>query len=242
MRLVELLVSVLVASVLVLAGGRVARLQGDSVRALALQGRQAEAERTAISLLDWEMAPGEAALLSDAVLRVRSTRGRGQPCATVSDETFVIWVGRRTPDVGRDSVRVVLDDGSLDVAALISARRVAASPEPCPPDAVWALRWETPAATRHLAPVHVQLFEAGHYELGSALRYRGLSGSVQPITADVFDPAAVMWFRSEAASTGLCGAAGSPGADGFERSPCPAPRLGIGVHLGKERAAAVAQW
>jgi len=214
----------------------VARLQGDAVRALALEAREAEAVRTTIALLDWELASGEAPALTGEALRVRSLRGRGQPCATVADETFVVWVGRRTPDVGRDSVRLVLDDGSLDVAALVSARRVAASPEPCPADGVWALRWETQAAIRHLTPVHVQLFEAGYYELGSALRYRGLSGSVQPITADVFDPADVTWFRSEAVAVGLLG------ADCFDRSACPAPRLGIGVRLGKDRAAAVAQW
>lgn len=238
MRLIELLVSVLVASLLVLAAGRVARLQGDSVRALTLQARKAEAVRTTISLLDWEMASGDATPLTDEVLRVRSLRGRGQPCARIADETFVIWLGRRTPDAGRDSVRLVLDDGTLEVVPLVSARRVSESPGSCPTAGVWGLRWEANDASLDLAPVHVQLFEAGQYELGSALRYRGVSGSVQPLTADVFDPADVTWFRSQSAAVGLSAAT----ADCLDRWVCAAPQLGVGVRLGTDRGAAIARW
>ena len=133
---------------------------------------------------------------ADSVV-VRAFRGAGTICAadSVTAEVLVSYQGGRLPEPLKDSVELLVADGSLRYADLTASSE---TDEVCPftahAERSLRLRLDAPAPGDALA---LRVYEKGSYHIsGSALRYRSGRGGRQPLTPEALDDARSSWTIS----------------------------------------------
>lgn len=194
MRLAEALVALVVVLLVVATGWRLAAAQGAAVRALDGRARELDAVRTAILVLDWELADRHAARLEGEALTARVWRGWGRVCAARVEGAVVAWEGLRAPDPSRDSLLLVDVGGGVHHVRLTGQRRLdPGAVEMCAGEEVRELRWTGQPLPPGGLPAWVRLHEVGSYRVADALRYRRGRGAPQPLTEALFDPSLSRW-------------------------------------------------
>jgi hypothetical protein len=126
-------------------------------------------------------------------IALRAFRGTALVCpgAPAADEILVSYRGDRLPEPAKDSVLLLMADGSRQVRGL---RSVSTPDTVCGVAAdtllaLWRLEASVPAGG-----VLARIFERGSYHLsGSALRYRTGGGGRQPLTAQVWRTPPTGW-------------------------------------------------
>ena len=194
----EIVVGLVLVGFLVVIGGRLLEKQGEGIRAVAETVESLQAERLARWVLGREVRAGTTGrdwqVAGDGSLPLRAFRGFAVPCnsETLSGETPVRYVGRRTPDPEKDSVLLLGTDGAWRGRALETARRWGSGERggsgECPgPDGGRLEVWSVSSAAGDW--VLARLFERGEYHLNDgALRYRRGEGGRQPLVPEVFGP------------------------------------------------------
>jgi len=195
--LAETLVALLVGLLVIQLGlSTLARLRAAQ-RELAERADALIAQRVGRHVLRRELrhaAAGRDWLADADSLALRAFRGTGIVCASdsASAELIVAYRGDRAPDPSKDSVRLLGEDGTSAVRALVGIGTAPACPAGLPGTAArWTLDVAAPAGA-----VVASVFERGSYHLAmSALRYRRGASGRQPLTPEVW-AASTAWQTS----------------------------------------------
>jgi len=142
---------------------------------------------------------------------LRAFRGAGFVCpqGEAGARLLVAWEGVRRPAPVKDSVLLLLEDGSWVVDDLLD---VEPAPIQCAADSARAVDYWTLAGAPALPVVMGRVFERGSYHLANgALRYRGGAAGRQPLTPEVLatPPSAFLWSGMNAGLS-LVGPNGEP--------------------------------
>lgn len=137
--------------------------------------------RAGVAGRDWTLPSSDS-------LALRAFRGVGAVCPERPsiDELLVAYSGIRAPDPDKDSVLLLLPDGSWRAERLAATEatglRCPASNET--PVRLWRLDAPPPPGA-----VLARIFERGAYHVSDgALRYRRGGGGRQPLTPEILDP------------------------------------------------------
>lgn len=163
-----------------------------AVEVVQLESDRLAALRVARHALGQDLASGERGVdwrsFAPDSVQLRSFRGTGIVCAGLSsaDTLFVRWSGIRNPNPNKDSLDVLLEDGSRVQADLTSDRTTATR---CPSDPAAVLRRWTIAPAPTGEETMARLWERGSYHLvDGVLSYRSRprkslssKGSRQPV-------------------------------------------------------------
>jgi prepilin-type N-terminal cleavage/methylation domain-containing protein len=185
--LAELLVALTLLAVLVtvLFGALTAHVR--LARLLAQRVLEADAIRTAATVLGGELrraGPGDLRAVSHDSIALRAFRGIGIVCGQRPDAAVVHFRGDRAPEPAKDSLLWIRSGGPPATVAVLAVQPFSASG--CAGIAPGeAQLWRTDPPLRGLGVL--LLFESGTYYLADgALRYRVGAGGRQPLTAELF--------------------------------------------------------
>lgn len=161
-------------------------------RALIARAEGLEVARTVWFVLEEELRSeriGRDWTLDEVgVLALRAFRGLGRICSSDDGAWIVAYRGRRAPDVSRDSLLVLGNDG-LWLAHPLQSVQSQPSAEACGEDegeTAMRMTWGGAGPAR---PLLVRVFERGSYHLEErAFRYRSGGGGRQPLTVERVSP------------------------------------------------------
>ena len=194
--LVELVVAMLCLTLVLQLSASVHAKVRNAARYASERSTRLDAARAARVVLRRELGAGVegrdwVAFPPDSV-RLRAFRGTGWVCAgaDLGRGVTVRWAGIRRPDPVKDSVLVMVEDGSWRAVDLISVSTAGSCLSPVMPPPTLQPLTSTPVPSESWVlepevegPVLLRIFESGSYHFGGdALRYRRGASGRQPIT------------------------------------------------------------
>jgi hypothetical protein len=191
MRLVEALAALTLTVGVLFALHALVRQASIASGRMLVEAQVLETRRLALGLLDRELAgarPDTDWVADPAGLALRAFRGSVEACAPTSVGLIGTRVGVRAPDPAKDSLELVLAEGTRRVVALAAVSAPGVVAECFGAGPVELLRWVGDDEPGPPA-VFARYFERGLYAVDDALRYRRGRGGRQPLGAAVLDPA-----------------------------------------------------
>jgi hypothetical protein len=162
-------------------------------RAIASRAEGLEVARTVWAVLEEELGPARRGrdwiLDSAGVLDLRAFRAFGRVCPGAGGAGLTVaFRGERLPEAVRDSVLVLLEDGTWTTAPVASVGATSSPPGCLIRPGESALSVVGPLEVGP-APVLLRFFERGSYHLADlSFRYRRGGGGRQPLTAERIGP------------------------------------------------------
>jgi hypothetical protein len=159
--------------------------------------------------------PGRDWSVFDDSLPLRAFRGTSSVCANDSTAArlTVSYRGSRAPDPAKDSVLLLMADGTTSVRALVAtgASSISCAGPGAGVRQLWTLDHGAPVST-----VATRIFERGSYHIASsALRYRRGASGRQPLTPEVWTSASAWNASTERLEVSLVPTGGSTAWRGF---------------------------
>lgn len=194
MKVAEALVVALLVLLFVRGAWEMLARGADAARRIVRNGEVVETGRLVGGLLDRELVgarPGLDWRADPDGVALRAWRGTVVACPGDSAAGLAGWYrGLRRPDPTKDSLELVLADGSTAVVALRSVTGADLSGGPCAPRGPEGLRLRWDGDDASPRPALARVFETGLYAVDGALRYRRGAGGRQPLTPLVLDAGA----------------------------------------------------
>jgi hypothetical protein len=211
---VEALVALILALLILQLSLKALAITRQVETSLVRSADRIETLRLARSVLRQELRNGTSGIdwgvQSDSIW-LRAFRGTGFVCpqSEAGVHLLVAWEGIRRPDPAKDSVLLLLEDGSWVVGDLLD---VEPAPIQCAADSARAVDYWTLAGAPTLPVVMGRVFERGSYHLANqALRYRSGTAGRQPLTPEVLGtPSSVFLWSGTSAGLSLVGTDGEP--------------------------------
>ena len=187
---VEALVALLLTAFLLQAAWSLTAAIRRVVARLVERSEALDTERIGWQVLSAEVGAGLPSrdwwVEGEGTLPLRAFRGTAEVCeALASPEGAVVrYRGMRLPDPEKDSLLLLVEGGSWQVARLVAREPIEAGCGGWAGGALERWSWEPPAPR----PLLARLFERGSYHLeDGALRYRIGAGGRQPLTPERLD-------------------------------------------------------